>query len=221
MKREIGALSTLEQPDRPYIAIIGGRKARSKLGALRDLIPRVDEILIGGGVALTVLAAEGADVGDSEVDEELFEEIRTIREAAEHEKTRIHLPEDLAIGIDLSPDGETRISDARVVPAGWRGFDIGPRAIERFVDRIRAARTLVWTGPLGAFEIERFSAGTRRIGEAVADSEAYSVIGGGETGEVIARFGLADRVSYISTGGGACLALLRGKQLPALEALRM
>ncbi len=221
MKREIVALSAVERPERPYVAIIGGRKARSKLGALRDLIPRVDEILIGGGVALTVLAAEGACVGDSEVDEELFEEIRSIRATADREKTRIHLPEDLVIGADLSAEGETRISDARAIPAGWQGFDIGPRTIERFADRIRAAQTLVWAGPLGAFEIERFSTGTRQIGEVVADSDVYSVIGGGETGEAIGRFGWADRVSYISTGGGACLAFLRGKQLPALEALRM
>jgi phosphoglycerate kinase len=220
MEREITALSRLEEPERPYVAIVGGKKARSKLGALRDLAPRVDEILIGGGVALTFLGAYGADVGDSVVDEGLFDEIREIGDAAEREGTTIHLPEDVAIGVDLSPEGEVRTSDARAIPAGWQGLDIGPKTIEQFTDRVVAARTVVWTGPLGAFEVEPFSTGTRRIGEAIAASDAYSVIGGGETGEAMARFGLVDRISYVSTGGGACLALLRGKQLPALEALR-
>ena len=220
MQREIAALSRLEDPERPYLAIVGGKKARSKLGALRDLVPRVDEILIGGGVALTFLRAYGADVGDSVVDDELFDEIREIGAAAEHEHTTIHLPVDVTIGVDLSPEGETRTADAREIPPGWQGLDIGPKTIDRFADLILAARTVVWTGPLGAFEVESFSTGTRRIGEAVAASDAYSVVGGGETGQAVARFGLVDRISYVSTGGGACLALLRGKQLPALEALR-
>ena len=124
------------------------------------------------------------------------------------------------IGVDLSPGGEVQTCDARAIPAGWQGLDIGPKTVKRFADRINAARTLVWTGPLGAFEVEPFSAGTRGIGEAVAASDAYSVIGGGETGEAMARFGFVDRISYVSTGGGACLALLRGKHLPALEALQ-
>ncbi len=220
MEREIAALSRLEEPERPYLAIVGGKKARSKLGALRDLVPRVDEILIGGGVAFTFLSASGADVGGSAVDEELYEEIRAIQAAAEREDTKILLPEDVVIGVDLSPDGEVRTCDARAIPAGWQGLDIGPKTVERFADRILTARTVVWTGPLGAFEVEPFSAGTRGIGEAVAESDAYSVIGGGETGEAMARFGLVDRISYVSTGGGACLAFLRGKHLPALEALR-
>ena len=220
MEREIAALSRLEEPERPYLAIVGGKKARSKLGALRGLVPRVDEILIGGGVALTFLRALGADVGDSIVDEGLLDEIREVQAAAEREKAMIRLPEDVVIGVDLSPDGETRACDARAIPAGWQGLDIGPKTVEQFSDRILAAETVVWTGPLGAFEVEAFSAGTRGIGEAVAESDAYSVIGGGETGEAAVRFGFVDRVSYVSTRGGACLAFLRGKHLPALEALR-
>jgi len=219
MEREIAALSRLESPERPYLAIVGGKKARSKLGALRDLVSRVDEILIGGGVAFTFLRALGADIGDSIVDEGLLDEIREIQHAALREKTTILLPEDVTMATDISATDDVRTCDARSIPAGWRGLDIGPKTVERFSERIRAAKTIVWTGPLGAFEIESFSAGTRGIGEAVADSDAFSVIGGGETGEAVARLGLAERVSYVSTGGGACLALLRGKHLPALEAL--
>ena len=220
MVREVAALSRLEEPERPYLAIVGGKKARSKLGALRDLIPRVDELLIGGGVAFTFLRADGGDVGGSVVDEGLFDEIAGIRAAALRENTAIYLPEDAIIGADLSSASEVCACDARAIPAGWQGLDIGPKTVERFSERILAAKTLVWTGPLGAFEFEPFSAGTRGIGEAVAASDAYSVIGGGETGEAMARFGFVDRISYVSTGGGACLALLRGKHLPALEALQ-
>ncbi len=221
MVREISALSRLEKPERPYLAIVGGKKARSKLGALRDLVTRVDEILIGGAVAFTFLRALGADVGDSIVDEDLLEEIREIQAEAIREKTTIHLPEDAAIAVDVSADTEVRTCDARAIPAGWKGLDIGPKSVERFSERVRAAKTLIWTGPLGAYEVEPFATGTRGVGEAVAGSEAFSVIGGGETGEALARLGFADRVSYVSTGGGACLAFLRGKQLPALEALRV
>ncbi len=220
MEQEIASLSKLETPGRPYIAIVGGKKARSKLGPLRDLVPQVDEILIGGGVAFTFLRALGADVGASVVDEDLLDEILEIQAAASREKTMIHLPDDVVIGTDISSDAEVQTCDARAIPAGWIGLDIGPKTVAKFAARILAAKTLVWTGPLGAFEIEPFSAGTRNVAESVAESDAYSVIGGGETGEAVARFGFADRMSYVSTGGGACLAFLRGKQLPALEALR-
>ena len=221
MEKEIAALSRLESPRRPYTAIVGGKKARSKLGPLRDLVPQVDEILLGGGVAFTFLRALGADVGDSIVDEDLLDEVREIQAAANREKTVIHLPEDVVISEEISADAEVRNCDARAIPAGWKGLDIGPQTVSTFATRIQAASTIVWTGPLGAFELEPFASGTRSIANAVAASSAYSVIGGGETGEAVARFGLSDRVSYVSTGGGACLAFLRRKQLPALEALRV
>jgi len=221
MEREIEALSKLTgDPERPYLAIIGGKKARSKLGALRDLLARVDGVLIGGGVAFTFLKSGGGEVGASEVDEGLIDEIPGILASAGERGVKIDLPVDAVVAEEISASAETRIVDARAIPDGSIGLDIGPETIERFKDRIASAKTIVWAGPMGAFEIDPFSAGTRAIAEAVADSEAFSVIGGGETGEAIERFGLADRVSYISTGGGAALAFLRGKTLPALEALR-
>jgi len=220
MEEEVAALSRLEEPERPYLAVVGGKKARSKLGALRDLASRVDEILIGGGVAFTFLAASGADVGGSVVDAELFDEVREIQEIAEREGTSILLPEDVIVARGLFLHEETRTCGANAIPSGWQGFDIGPATVARFAARIRDAKTIVWTGPLGAFEVEPFSHGTRGVGQALADAQGYSVIGGGETGDAMARFGLLDRISYVSTGGGACLALLRGKHLPALEALK-
>jgi len=221
MQKEIEALAKLTaDPERPYLAIIGGKKARSKLGALRDLLSRVDGVLIGGGVAFTFLKAGGAAVGDSEVDEGVLDEIPEILALADERGVKIDLPVDAVAAREVSASAETQIVDARAIPEGWIGLDIGPETIRRFEAWIEAAKTIIWAGPMGAFEIEPFSTGTRMIAEAVADSDAFSVIGGGETGEAIERFGLADRVSYVSTGGGATLAFLRGKTLPALEALR-
>lgn len=221
MQREIDALSRLlDDPARPYIAIVGGKKAQSKLGALRDLVSRVDALLIGGGVAFTFLRATGASVGDSLVDDEALGEVAGIVQAAGNRGVEIVLPSDARLARRLEPDAETLVCDARAIPDGWAAFDIGPDTIRSFRERIEDAKTLVWTGPMGAFELESFAAGTIGIAEAVAASGAFSVIGGGETGEAVARFGLADDVSYISTGGGACLAILRGQHLPALEVLR-
>jgi len=221
MQREIEMLSRLlESPARPYIAIVGGKKARSKLGALRDLLQRVDEVLIGGGVAFSFLRATGASVGASVVDEDLLDEIEDVIEVAEDLEKTIHLPSDVIAAQSVSPDAETIRVEARAIPDGWIGLDIGPQTVERYARRIAAAQTIVWTGPMGAFEVEPFAEGSRGIADAIAASDAYSVIGGGETGDAVSRFGRSSDVSYISTGGGACLALLRGKSLPALEALR-
>jgi len=221
MQTEVDALSRLlHDPERPYIAIVGGKKAESKLGALRDLVERVDGILVGGGVAYTFLKALGASVGDSIVDSSLLDEVASVMKRAEARGIEIALPVDALIARRLERGAETMISDARAIPEGWAGFDIGPKTVELFQTKIDAARTLVWTGPMGAFEVEPFAEGTAGVAEAVAGSGAYSVIGGGETGDAVARTGFAHAVSYVSTGGGACLALLRGKSLPALDALR-
>lgn len=221
VQRELEALShLLESPKRPYLAIVGGKKAASKLGPLRDLIPRVDGILVGGGLGFTFVRAMGGSIGDSIVDEEVLGEVTEIVRIAEEQGVEIVLPVDAVLASRLAPDVETVVGDAHSIPAGWAGFDIGPETVREFRQRIEAARTLVWTGPMGAFELAPFSSGTIGIAEAVAASKAFSVIGGGETGEAISRFGFAEKVSYVSTGGGACLAVLRGKRLPALDALR-
>jgi len=222
VQAEIEALSRLiESPDRPYVAVVGGKKAQSKLGPLRDLAQQVDEIMIGGGVAMTFLHAMGTNVGDSVVDYKVLEEVGEIRRIAAETETILHLPIDVVAAPELSADSEIITCAVDEIPDGWHAFDIGPETSRLFSERIGAAKTIVWTGPLGAYEIEPFSSGTRQVGEAVAQSSAYSVIGGGETGEAMARFGVAERVSFVSTGGGACLALLRGKTMPALEALRI
>jgi phosphoglycerate kinase len=221
VQNELAALSPLiEEPVRPYVAIVGGKKAKSKLGALRDLLDQVDVIMIGGGVAFTFLRAEGHSVGNSIVDESLLEEIKPLIQAAYEKDVLILLPRDVVIAKEVNATADTATCRADKIPAGWIGLDIGPKTIRAFQEQIDAAKTIVWTGPMGAFEAKPFSRGTVAIAEALADSEAYTVVGGGETGEAVAKLGWADRMSYVSTGGGACLALLRGKSLPALEALR-
>ncbi len=220
VQKEIDVLSrVLYNPARPYAAIVGGKKASDKLGALRDLVSRVDCILIGGGVAFTFLAASGATVGDSVVDPSLFEDIRGIVRKADEKGTEIVLPKDVVAAEVLSNDAETRACRVSAIPAGWKGFDIGPETVRAFGERIARAKTVVWAGPMGAFEFAPFAAGTRGVAEAVAASPSFSVIGGGETGEAVAQLGFEDRVSFVSTGGGACLAYLRGKSLPALDVL--
>jgi len=220
VQKELAALlPLLGDPKRPYVAAVGGRKAKSKLGPLRDLVSRVDIVLLGGGVAFTFLAALGADIGDSIVDPDVFDEIREVQEIAAERGTEILLPVDCVAAQEVAARAATQVVDARSIPEGWIGLDIGPKTVELFQDRIATAGSIVWTGPMGAFEIEPFADGTRALGGAIAASDAYSVIGGGETGEAAVRFGVDAGVSFISTGGGACLALLRGKPLPALDVL--
>ncbi|MBE0634520.1 phosphoglycerate kinase [Candidatus Bipolaricaulota bacterium] len=221
VQAEIQALSPLlESPQHPYVAVVGGKKAQSKLGPLRDLARQVDEIMIGGGVAMTFLHAMGIDVGASTVDHKVLEEVDEIRRIAIQTNTTIHLPIDVVAAAELSPDSEAKVCSVNDIPDGWHAFDIGPQTVQLFLEQIAKAKTIVWTGPMGAYEIASFSTGTRDIAVGVAQSDAYSIIGGGETGEAMERFGLAEGASFVSTGGGACLALLRGKTMPALEALR-
>jgi len=219
VQKEIEALSHLtDTPEHPYLAIVGGAKAKSKLGALRDLLPRVDALLLGGGTAFTFLRVrEGNAAG---VEPDLAREIHDLIRAAGEKGVRIVLPEDAVIAKEKGATAETEVCPATAIPSGWLALDIGPRSVELFRDEIGKAKTIVWTGPVGVFELAPFAAGTRAIAEALGASGAYTVVGGGETGEAIVAMGQADAVSFISTGGGACLALLRGKALPALEALR-
>ncbi len=221
IQKEIEALSRLtDSPDHPYVAIIGGKKARSKLGTLRDLVDQVDAVLIGGGVAFTFLRALGHNVGGSIVDESLFDEILTISEKAKEKNVPIVLPSDAVVAAELTDSVETAVVQIDDIPADGMGLDIGPETIALFREKVATARSIMWAGPMGAFEFSPFSAGTAEIGQALSQSDAFTVVGGGETGEAVKKLGVAEGISWISTGGGACLALLRGKSLPALEALR-
>jgi len=221
MEREVEVLSGIrDNPRRPYHILVGGKKARDKLGVLTDLLPRVDGFLIGGGVAFTFLAAQGHRVGKSVVDESLVDTIRALLRAAKERGTEIVLPEDLVVARELAANAETVVVPANAIPDGWMGLDIGPATVERFAGVVARAGTVVWTGPLGAFEHPPFAAGTAAVARALVSSPAFTVVGGGETGEAVEKLGLADRFGYVSTGGGATLDFLRGKSMPALEPLR-
>ncbi|MDD5764094.1 MAG: phosphoglycerate kinase [Candidatus Bipolaricaulis anaerobius] len=221
MEREVEVLSGIrDNPRRPYHILVGGKKARDKLGVLTDLLPRVDGFLIGGGVAFTFLAAQGHRVGKSVVDESLVDTIRALLRAAKERGTEIVLPEDLVVARELAANAETVVVPANAIPDGWMGLDIGPATVERFAGVVARAGTVVWTGPLGAFEHPPFAAGTAAVARALVSSPAFTVVGGGETGEAVEKLGLADRFGYVSTGGGATLDFLRGKSMPAVEPLR-
>ncbi len=221
LAREVEVLSELtEAPRRPYYILVGGKKAKDKLGVLTDLLSRVDGFLIGGGVAFTFLAAQGKQVGNSIVDEELLPTIKDLLQRAVDAGTAIHLPVDVVAARDLAEGAETKVFPADDIPAGWMGLDIGPVTRAAFAELIAKAGTVVWAGPMGAFEYPPFAEGTAALARALADSPAFTVVGGGETGEAVVRLGLEKRFSHLSTGGGATLAFLRGKPMPALEPLR-
>lgn len=205
----------LDEPARPLVAILGGAKVSDKLAVVRHLRERVDAILVGGAMAYTFLAAKGVAVGDSRVEDDFVDECRALLEG---EGATIHLPSDHVTAASFDSD-EAETTDGEAIPAGRMALDIGPRTVEAYRDVIAGAGTIVWNGPMGVFEREAYSAGTRRVAEAVADASAYSVIGGGDSAAAVARFGLAERVSHVSTGGGASLELLEGKTLPGLAAL--
>jgi 3-phosphoglycerate kinase len=221
LEREVEVLTAItENPRRPYYILVGGKKAKDKLGVLTDLLPRVDGFLIGGGVAFTFLAAQGKSVGSSIVDQDLIPTIKEIIDRASREGKEILLPRDVVAARQLSQDAETRTLPADSIPEGWMGLDIGPETVAAFSEVISRAGTVVWAGPMGAFEYAPFSSGTERIAQALAASPAFTVVGGGETGEAVVKLGLEEKFSHLSTGGGATLAFLRGKPMPPLEALR-
>jgi phosphoglycerate kinase len=223
MDSEITNLSKItDNPDHPLVAILGGAKVSDKIGVIRSLMEKVDGFLIGGGMGFTFLRAKGLGTGGSLVEEDRVGEARDILSAAASRRKVFLLPEDVVVARDRTPDSEVRTVAADGIGEGWQGFDIGPRTAASFSGRVAAARTIVWNGPLGVFEDERFAAGTRVVAEAVArrtDEGGTSVIGGGDSVAAIAALGLTDRMTHISTGGGASLEFLEGKELPGIAVL--
>jgi phosphoglycerate kinase len=212
---EVEALERLRrEPARPFVALLGGAKVEDKLGLVRALLDLADRVGIGGGMAFTFLKAAGRSVGDSLVDAARIADCATLLEQAGQ---RIVLPEDL---LALSPD-DARLEVTTEVPEGWRGMDIGPRTQRRFSGLIAAAKSVFWNGPMGVVEDERFREGTACVARAIADSDAYSVVGGGDSAAVLRRLGLDGKVGFVSTGGGASLEFLERGTLPGIEALRM
>jgi phosphoglycerate kinase len=220
LQREVEVLGRLlTEPDRPYVAVLGGAKVSDKLGVLEALVERVDALLIGGAMAFTVIAADGGAVGDSLVEPERFDEVRTVTGRAREEGTLIDLPEDVVAAPEARADVRPRTVPAREIPRGLKGLDIGPRTVEEFARILADAKTILWNGPMGVFELEPFSAGTRGIATAIAGASAFSVVGGGDSLLAVKRAGLEDSFDHLSTGGGASLEFLEGEPLPGLQVL--
>jgi phosphoglycerate kinase len=217
LEREVSTLQgILEDPRRPLVAVVGGAKVTDKIGVLEAFLARADRILIGGAMCFPFFKAQGHEVGASLCEEEGLEPARRVL-AAGGEKLR--LPTDLVAGREFSADTEIRELDGIDVPEGWMGLEVGRRSAAGYAEVIRDAGTVFWNGPMGAFELEPFAAGTRTVAEAVAECDAVTVVGGGDSAAALAQFGLADRVTHLSTGGGASLELIEGKTLPGVEAL--
>jgi len=210
----------LNNPDRPYVVVLGGSKVSDKLGVINNLITKVNKILIGGGMAYTFLKAQGYEVGDSLLEVDRIEEVKQLLLTAKEKNVEIVLPIDIVISTSL--DGTSPVSevDFDKIPVGQKGLDIGSKTAELFADKIRDAKTVVWNGPMGVFEVNAFAKGTKTVAQALANSAAYSVVGGGDSAAAIRLLGLDEsKFDHISTGGGASLELLEGKVLPGLAVL--
>jgi phosphoglycerate kinase len=220
LQREVETLTgILRDPTRPLVAIVGGAKVTDKIGVLDAFLDRADAILIGGAMCFPFFGAQGHEVGDSLCEAEGIEPARRALVKAEETGCQLLLPVDLVIADRFAADAERREIDGVDVPKGWMGLDIGHRTAERYTGHVLRAGTVFWNGPMGAFELEPFAAGTRAVAEAVANAEATTVVGGGDSAAALAQFGLADRVTHLSTGGGASLELIEGKTLPGVEVL--
>ena len=210
----------LNNPVRPYVVVLGGSKVSDKLGVINNLISKVDKLLIGGGMAFTFLKAQGFEVGDSLLEVDRIDEVKQLIKTAQEKNVEIVLPVDVLISKELDGSAPVSVVDAHQIPVGQKGLDIGPKTSELFATKIRDAKTVVWNGPMGVFEVNAFASGTKTVAQALANSDAYSVVGGGDSAAAIRLLGLDEsKFDHISTGGGASLELLEGKVLPGLAVL--
>jgi phosphoglycerate kinase len=221
MQREVDVLSgLLRDPDEPFVAVLGGVKVSDKLGVVDALVDRVDALLVGGAMAFTFLAAQSAEVGDSLVEEDQVDEVRGALDRAHTKGVLIVLPEDVVAASEPSLEIRTETVPANRIPKGLKGLDVGPRTVEEFTRVLADARTVFWNGPMGVFELEPFSRGTRGVAQAIAGIDAFTVVGGGDSVAAIRRLGFEDEIDHLSTGGGASLEFLEGKDLPGVAVLR-
>src|SRR5690606_12766279 len=209
----------VEDPARPFWALVGGGKVADKLAVLLRLVDRCDGLILGGGMANTFLAAQGVDTGGSRVEPDLFEAARDVLARAEARGARVLLPVDVVVADRWAEDARRRIVPVDEIPPGWLALDVGPASLERFAEALAPARTVFWNGPFGVFEWPAFAEGTRALARLVAGLDAWTVVGGGDSAAAVAAAGVADRIDHISTGGGASLAFLEGRELPGVAAL--
>jgi len=221
MEKEIEYFGqALDNPERPFISILGGAKVSGKLEVIKNLLTKVDKLIIGGGMMFTFLKAQGLEIGKSLVEEDLIETAKTILVQAKEAGVELYLPVDCIVADTFDAAAQTKLVSVKEIPADWLGLDIGPESLNIFKDALKDAKTIVWNGPMGVFEMEAFRKGTVELAHVVADADAVSIIGGGDTVSAINLAGVRDKVSFVSTGGGASLELLEGKDLPGISALK-
>ena len=211
---------SLNNPERPFVAILGGAKVSDKIGVIDSLLEKVDTLMIGGGMAYTFFKAQGYGVGNSLCEPDKCELALSLMEKAKNKGVKLILPVDTKIGKEFKPDTESKTVAWNEIPDEWEGFDIGEKTIEMFKEELKTAKTVIWNGPLGLFEFEQFAIGTNSIAHALADLEATTIIGGGDSAAAVEKAGLAEKMTHISTGGGASLEFLEGKKLPGIECLQ-
>lgn len=220
LKKEIEYLKgAVESPIRPFVVILGGAKVGGKIGVLENLADKADKVIVGGGMAFTFIKAMGYEVGNSLVESDMIDFAIKIMEKLRTNRVKFYLPVDVVIAQSIDTGAETKIVPVQEIPQGWRGLDIGPASVKLFTEALHDAKTILWNGPMGVFEIDAFSRGTFAIAHAVADSYAFTIVGGGDTDYAVHKAGVSDSISFISTGGGAALQLLEGKELPGLAVL--
>lgn len=210
----------ISNPERPFVAILGGAKVSDKIGVIENLIDKADVIIIGGGMAYTFFAAKGFSIGKSLCETDKIDLAKSLMQKAESKGIQLLLPEDNVVASEFSADAEAEIVDSNHIPDDRMGLDIGKNTINTFSDAIKGAKTIIWNGPMGVFEFDKFAVGTKEIARAVADSSAISIIGGGDSAAAIEKLGFADQVSHISTGGGASLEFIEGLELPGIACLQ-
>ena len=224
MQSEVkSAEKVLRDAEKPFTAIMGGAKVSDKILLIENLLERANHIIIGGGMAYTFFKAQGGKVGSSLVEEDRLQTAKDLLEKAKAKNVKIHLPSDSVIADKFDANANTKDADNNNIPDGWMGLDIGKKAIAEFTDVILQSKTILWNGPMGVFEMEKFQAGTKAVAQAIADATqkgAFSLIGGGDSVSAINQFGFADKVSYVSTGGGAMLEFFEGKELPGIAAIK-
>ncbi|WP_273131134.1 phosphoglycerate kinase [Bacillus weihaiensis] len=221
MEKELDVLGkALSNPERPFTAIIGGAKVKDKIGVIENLLNKVDNLIIGGGLAYTFIKALGHDVGKSLLEEDKIDLAKSFLDQAKEKGVNFYMPVDVVVADDFSNDANTKVVSIDSIPSDWEGLDAGPKSREIYADVIKNSKLVIWNGPMGVFELDAFANGTKAVGQALAEAtDTYSVIGGGDSAAAVEKFGLADKMSHISTGGGASLEFMEGKELPGVVAL--
>lgn len=220
LQKELDVLGkALSDPERPFTAIIGGAKVKDKIGVIDHLLDKVDNLIIGGGLAYTFVKAQGHEIGNSLVEEDKIELAKEFMQKAKDKGVNFLMPVDAVVASEFSKDADSKVVDIDAIPADWMGLDIGPKTVALYADTIKNSKLIIWNGPMGVFEMEKFADGTKGVAEAMAETAGYTIIGGGDSAAAVEKFHVAYKMDHISTGGGASLEFMEGKELPGVVAL--